>query len=82
MIPAIGVMVGAYIALRCCEIFATLDRIQSQKNRAVIGIMAAGVLVVTVVCAIEILGSGVAARQILDEVSPTGIFKPPQSFGR
>ncbi len=78
MIPTIGLMIGAYIVLRCIEIFATLDRIPSRTNQGIVGFTAAAVILVTVFCGYGLLDSSITAAEVLKGVSPSGIFQPPR----
>jgi hypothetical protein len=65
MLPTIGLMIAAYIFLRCLEILATLERIPSRANRGVIAVVAVAVVLLCIIGGYGLLTAGVEATQML-----------------
>jgi hypothetical protein len=73
MIPAIGLVVCAYVFLRCLEIVATTNetRIPSQGSRVVLICFAAGVMILSVVSAADLV---LSSTNFSDQFK---LFNPP-----
>lgn len=71
MIPIIGVMIAAYIFLRCLEILATVDRVESAGNRLILKIVAACVLLLSLFGGIALTQAGGDAARMMQMTSPS-----------
>ena len=70
MIPTIGLMIAAYIFLRCLEMLATLERIPNRRNRLVVAVVAVGVTVLCAVGGYGLLSAGSEATRTLAPLMP------------
>src|SRR5688500_7138903 len=68
MIPTIGLMIGGYIFLRCLEIFATSDRIESKSNRVIVGIFAFAVLILAAIGSVSLVQSSFNAQTKMEQL--------------
>lgn len=75
MVPTIGVMIGAYIFLRCLEIFSTLDRVASKANRAVLGVVCVGVILVTALSIYDLVSSGTRTDERMRQLDIPGLTR-------
>lgn len=65
MIPTIGILIAGYVFLRCLEILATIERIQSRAYRVAIAIVGICMLFISVYSAIVLLATGSSISQEL-----------------
>lgn len=78
MIPTIGVMVGLYILLRCCELFGSAaTRFSSPAARVFVMVVALVCFLVTLFCTVDLVISSVRSTpsttsgELIERRSPT-----------